>query len=147
MHTLPNARSVRPPAPATTTFDVLVINAKELCHPQTRQAHFQRIAALGQRYAEGNAWMLVMTHTQQEKAVAATFTRAIHNAAPWCRGVRVVVEGTAQQTAQAALQLHRLHFPAVAEGMRLARILVFGSRQEQSLFPTPSRPALTHQHR
>ncbi len=153
---LERSHGSRDPTTAThvPTFDVLVVSATDLIDSQTRTNLLQRIHTLMQRVEQGgtplhSAWLLLMTHTHQERMIASTLTGALAASAPWCRGVRVVEERTAEETAKAAIELHRLHYPTIPDRERLVRILVVGSTKERALTSPspPSRRTPIHNHR
>lgn len=151
---LERSRGSRDPTACTAparTFDVLVISAADLIDTQSRTDLLQRIHTLMQRAEQGGAplrgtWLLLMTHTHQERMIASTLTGALAASAPWCRGVRVVEERTPEETAKAAIELHRLHYPTIPDRERLARILVVGSTKERALTSPPRRTPI-HNHR
>jgi hypothetical protein len=92
----------------------------------------QRIQLLG-THATNSIWLLVMTHTNQEHRQSCILTTILTRSS-WCRGVRAVVERRTKETAHAALDFHRLHFPHVSHDQRATRILVLGSVKERGLF-------------
>lgn len=146
----PEPRRQRAPAMQSVysvTLDVLVVSATDLMNVQARAELLQRLSLLAHvaKTAEDSrrsTWLLLMTHTRQEGMLAFTLTGALTTANSWCSGVRVVKEHRPEETAHAAIDLHRLHYPTVPDVERAAHILVIGSAREREIFrATPLSPA------
>lgn len=125
-------------------MDILVVNAADFLCPIDGQVELvQRISdlTLGTRRSyQGiiGVWILLMIHTSptndDERSVASCLTTTVCNANfPWIWGVRTVEESTPENTGQAALSLHRLHFPRVKDKDRPKYIHVLGSMREKNI--------------
>jgi hypothetical protein len=129
------------PAPSAMRMmlDVLVVNAGDLIGADGWTRTIQRINYLARRTSRTipehrGPWLLVMTHTRQEREQAYQLTLVL-SASGECQGVRAVVGRDGATTRRAALAFHRMHFPAVRGSERSARILVLGSAVDRALFP------------
>lgn len=131
--------STDPPA-----LQVLVVSATDLMATQARTERLQKMAQLAQlakteETSRRSTWLLLLIHSRQEGMLASTLTGVLTRANSWCRGVRTVKERTAEETARAAIDLHRLHFPEVPDTERASRILVLGSTRERDLLQVVSQ--------
>lgn len=127
-----------------------MINGASLLYPHTRVDLAERLSLLlclkGEKISLFRCtWVLLMTHSALEEQAAKDLTQALVKPTSWCRGVRVVhearpEEGGLEGTANAAIELHRLHFPAVPEHKRPARILVLGGFRERELLKAMHSP-------
>ncbi|GCE32089.1 hypothetical protein KDA_75730 [Dictyobacter alpinus] len=112
-------------------LDLLVINASNLVYTDERIKIFRRIQNLVKNTVRTanrrGLWLLVMTHSSQERDLAYHMTETMTG---WCQGVRAVEEQDSETTARAALAFHQLHFPDVSEAERSSRILILGSTRE-----------------
>lgn len=121
-------------------LDILVLHAGALEGCNERLALMTRLELFARKSERSSSkfrgpWLLVMTHTPRECQLACALARALLSASPRLfQGVRAVDEEDPVSTARAAIELHRLHFPHVAEGLRPARILVLGGIRDQELF-------------
>ena len=128
---------------ARIILDVVVVRGSSLLHGQERASVITRIDQLARRTARTNPrnrgpWVLVFTSTNQQGELGRQLSRALTTR---CQGTLVVAEGSQENSARAALALHRLHFPGVLEGERAARILVLGSaREREFLCDRPPMP-------
>lgn len=118
----------------TPFLDVLVINVHDLVQKKRRTRILHDIELLcrrgrRRRFLRGT-WLLLMTHSKVERAIAHVI--AFHQPC-WCQGIRVVDGSSEHETARAALDFHRLHFPSVPEVERSTNILVYGSIKQQQL--------------
>lgn len=118
---------------ARTILDVVVVRGGSLLHVRERAGVIARIDQLASRTARTHPenrgpWVLVLTSTQQQGELGRQLSRALMTR---CQGILVVTEGSRENSARAALDLHRLHFPGVLEGERAARILVLNSARER----------------
>ena len=117
-------------------LDVLVMHARELIGEQDRLVLFERLHRLAsafKRPGQRGPWLLVFAQNAQERALGSILTRALTTRCFPFQGVRVVNEGTSDQTARAALDLHRLHFSHLPEQQRGAHILILGGNRESQL--------------
>lgn len=117
--------------PAGSILDLLVINAGDLVSTEDRVHLLRKIQQLAQQTTRTlpsmrGLWLLVMTHSYEEREIAYRLAQALVH---WCQGVRVVEELNRENTAQAALDFHQLHFPTVHPALRPTRILVLGTRE------------------
>ena len=143
-----NGATATPNRPAACiTLDVVVVCGCSLLHVRARASVIARIDQLARRTArtrpcDRGPWVLVLTSTNLEGELGRQLSRALTTR---CQGTLVVTEGSKENSARAALALHRLHFPSVLERERGARILVLGSARERELLcdrpPMPYRGA------
>lgn len=131
-----NGATATPNRPAARiTLDVVVVRGSELLHVRARASVIARIDQLTRRTDrtrphDRGPWVLVLTSTNQEGELGRQLSRALTKR---CQGTLLVTEGNQENSARAALALHRLHFPSVLERERAARILVLGSALEREL--------------
>ena len=117
-----------PYPPTGSILDLLVINAGDLVLTRDRVRLLRKMQYLAEHTTRTHPtmrglWLLVMTHSYKEREIAYRLTQVLVR---WCQGVRVVEELDRENTAQAALAFHQLHFPSVPPDLRLSRILTLG---------------------
>jgi hypothetical protein len=143
--TITGAQASPHPPKVRATLDVLVVRGSSLRYGRTRSGVIARIDQLASRTARSRGcdrgpWVLVFTNSNLEAELGRQLGRALVTR---CQGTVVVTEGGQENSARAALALHRLHFPGVPERERAARILVLGSTRERELLcdqpPMPYR--------
>lgn len=123
-------------SPGHAPLDVLVLHARELVGEQKRLELFQRLHRLAstfKRPGQRGPWLLVLTHSAMERSLASILTQALTTRTLPFQGVKAVNEGNCQQSALAALDLHRLHFPHLSEQQRGMHILVLGGKRERQI--------------
>ena len=130
-----NGATATPNRPeARAILDVVVVRGNSLLHVRARASVIARIDQLARRTdrtrpRDRGPWVLVLTSTNLQAELGRQLSRVLTR----CQGTLVVTEGSQENSARAALALHRLHFPSVLERERAARILVLGSAREREL--------------
>lgn len=134
---LPDRREHAPsPRPSTCqVIDIVVLRARWLLNTRERARVIERIDRLARHTARSHAenrgpWLLVLTSSRREAEVGRLLGCAL---ATYCQGTLLVAEGSQEETAQAALVLHALHFPHVPARERTSCILVLGCAREREL--------------